>query len=178
MTCSSLLRRQFHQCGFRGVVHQVEHVFRIQLVFVQRRLFAAVHPHRCRVDDDVKLLLGDVGALQVFRFRLTCQRLRLLGRSVRQEYLRAFCLQSERCCACRTASADDQDASSREIQPLLERHHDSRDIGIEAVQLTAGATYYGVTGADLLGQRIGVLQGLRISCLYGMVTLRPRMGIS
>src|ERR1035441_6223898 len=54
--------------------------------------------------------------------------------------------------------ANYQDTRARQVQALLQRSYDAADIGVEAVQFAVETANHGIAGANLAGQRVGVLQ--------------------
>ena len=81
-----------------------------------------------------------------------------LRRAIEDEDLGALVSQAEDGSPGGSASAEDEDLGSAKRHALLERADDAGNVRIEAVELAILGTEDGVAGADLRGERVGVLE--------------------
>ena len=110
------------------------------------------------VDDDVEVRLGERVLLDGLGAGLAGELLRGLGGAVEDEDLGALVAQAEDGGASGSACAEHEHFGSAQRHALFQRADDAGDVGVEAVELAVLRAQDGVAGADLGGERIGLLQ--------------------
>ena len=154
------LFRHLHQPRFRGIVNHVEHITRVDLIFVQWRLARVAHAHRSGVDDDIESELFQVGAFGGPRPGLAGQLLRRAGGAIQDVNFGSALLEPEDGGARGAARAQDQDLRLLQRDALFQRTHHAGGVGVESVKLSVLRPHHGVAGADFGGVGIGVVEML------------------
>jgi hypothetical protein len=178
MNGDPLLAGEVDERCLERVVDEVEDEAGVEVLgFEDGRGLVAGHADGGGVDDDVEGGLGEGVLLDGLGAGLAGELLRGLGGAVEDEDFGAAVAQAEDGGAGGPAGPEDEDLGATEGDALFERADDAGDVGVEAVELAVEQAD-GVDGADLGGERVGLLEVGRISCLSGMVMERPWMGIS